>query len=137
MVGRKNQEGQDFIQLEKQGNQTRCNWKEVPMDDPLEKYRKRFRIWKNNRRLERELNHYCSIFKSNGMTIPDTASIRQTIKSKFPNLKPKSKGDLQILAIYHHYNWENESLKPSLEKFGTVRHCEVKNSITRKKRGID
>ena len=92
------------------------------MNDPFKKYRKRFRIWKNNRRLERELNHYCSIFKSNGMTIPDTASIRQTIKSKFPNLKPKSKGDLHILAIYHHYNWENESLKPSLEKFGTVRH---------------
>ncbi len=100
------------------------------MNDPLKKYRKRFRIWKNNRRLERELNHYCSIFKSNGMSIPDTASIRQTIKSKFPNLRPKSKGDLQILAIYHHYNWENESLKPSLEKFGTVRHydwCEEFN----------
>ena len=64
------------------------------------------------------------------MSIPDTASIRQTIKSKFPNLRPKSKGDLQILAIYHHYNWENESLKPSLEKFGTVRHydwCEEFN----------
>ncbi|MDO9565361.1 MAG: glycosyltransferase [Candidatus Desulfaltia sp.] len=26
------------------------------------------------------------------------------------------------MAIYHHYNWENESLKPSLEKFGQVRH---------------
>ena len=94
------------------------------MNDPFKKYRKRFRIWKNNRRLERELNHYCSIFASSGMIIPDTDSIRQTIKSKFPNLKPKSKGNLQILAIYHHYNWENESLKPSLEKFGTVLHCD-------------
>jgi spore maturation protein CgeB len=122
MDERISQEGQDYIQLEKRGNQARCNWKEVPMNDPLKKHRKRFRIWKNNRRLERELNHYCSIFKSNGMTIPDTAFIRQTIKSKFPNLKLKSKGDLQILAIYHHYNWENESLKPSLDKFGTVRH---------------
>jgi spore maturation protein CgeB len=91
------------------------------MNDPFKKYRKRFRIWKNNRRLEQELNHYRSIFNSYGMTIPDTTSIRQTIRSKFPNLKLKSKGDLQILAIYHHYNWENESLKPSLEKFGTVR----------------
>ena len=94
------------------------------MNDPFKKYRKRFRIWKNNRQLERELNHYCSIFASSGMIIPDTDSIRQTIKFKFPNLKPKSKGNLQILAIYHHYNWENESLKPSLEKFGTVRHCD-------------
>jgi spore maturation protein CgeB len=102
----------------------------MPMNDPLKKYRKRFRTWKNNRRLERELNHYCSKFESEGMTIPDTASIRHTIKSKFPNLKFKSKGDLQILAIYHHYNWENKSLKPSLEKFGTVRHydwCEEFN----------
>ena len=94
------------------------------MNDPFKKYRKRLRIWKNNRRLKWELNHYCSIFNSHGMSIPDIASIRQTIKSKFPRLKPKSKGDLQILAIYHHYNWENESLKPSLEKFGTVRHCD-------------
>jgi len=100
------------------------------MNDPFKKYRKRFRIWKNNRRLEQELNHYRSIFNSYGMSIPDTASIQQTIKSKFPDLKPKSKGNLQILAIYHHYNWENESLKPSLEKFGTVRHydwCEDYN----------
>lgn len=92
------------------------------MNDPFKKYRKRFRILKNNLRLEQELNHYRSIFNSYGMTIPDTTSIQQTIKSKFPNLRPKPKGNLQILAIYHHYNWENESLKPSLEKFGTVRH---------------
>jgi spore maturation protein CgeB len=92
------------------------------MNDPFKEYRKRFRIWKNNRRLEQELDHYRSIFNSYGMTIPDATSIRQTIKSKFPNLKPNPKGNLQILAIYHHYNWENESLKPSLEKFGTVRH---------------
>jgi spore maturation protein CgeB len=92
------------------------------MNDPLRKYRKRFRIWLNSLRLEHESNYYHSIFESCSMTIPDEASIRQTIKSKHPNLKPKSKGDLQILAIYHHYNWENESLKPSLEKFGTVRH---------------
>ncbi len=29
---------------------------------------------------------------------------------------------MKIIAIYHHYNWENESLRPSLEKFGQVRH---------------
>ena len=92
------------------------------MNDPLRKYRKRFRIWLNSLRLEHESNYYHSIFESRSLTLPDEASIRQTIKSKHPNLKPKSKGDLQILAIYHHYNWENESFKPSLEKFGTVRH---------------
>jgi len=92
------------------------------MNDPFKKYRKRFRIWKNDRFLERELNYYRSIFNSFGMTIPNYTSIRQSIKSKYPNLRSKPKGNLQILAIYHHYNWENESLKPSLEKFGTVRH---------------
>lgn len=100
------------------------------MNDHLQKYRKKLRAWKNKLRLKRELNHYHSIFKSRGLIIPNEASIRESIKTKFPNLKKKSKGDLQILAIYHHYNWENESLKPSLEKFGSVRHydwCEEFN----------
>lgn len=35
---------------------------------------------------------------------------------------PQARGELNIIAIYHHYNWENEALKPSLEKFGQVRH---------------
>jgi len=54
--------------------------------------------------------------------MPDEEGIRRVIKSRHPNLKSKTKGNLNILAIYHHYNWENESLKPSLEKFGKVRH---------------
>lgn len=100
------------------------------MNYSLRKYRKRFRMWRSNLHLRRELNYYHSTFESYGLTVPDEATIRCTIKSKFPNLKLKSKGHLQILAIYHHYNWENESLKPSLEKFGTVRHydwCEEFN----------
>jgi spore maturation protein CgeB len=44
------------------------------------------------------------------------------MKNKFPSIHPKEKGALKIIAIYHHYNWENESLRPSLEKFGQVRH---------------
>ena len=28
------------------------------MDDPFKNYRKKFRIWKNDRRLKFELNHY-------------------------------------------------------------------------------
>ena len=100
------------------------------MNDPLKKYRRAFRKWKNNVRLNRELNYYHSLFASKGLTIPDETSIRNTIKKKFPNLKQNSKGNLRILAIYHHYNWENESLKPSLEQFGSVRHydwCEEFN----------
>jgi len=37
-------------------------------------------------------------------------------------MRPKPAGCLRIIAVYHHYNWENYSLKPALEKFGTVRH---------------
>jgi hypothetical protein len=92
------------------------------MNDPLKKYRRAFRKWKNNIRLNRELNYYHSLFASKRLTIPDETSIRNTIKKKIPNLKQNSKGNLRILAIYHHYNWENESLKPSLEQFGSVRH---------------
>jgi len=92
------------------------------MSVPLKKYRKQFRTWKNTVRLKRELRYYHSMFESRHLTVPDEEVIRQTIKSKFPDLKPKPKGNLHILAIYHHYNWENESLKPSLEKFGSVFH---------------
>lgn len=92
------------------------------VNDPFKKYRRQFRAWKNKKRLERELDHYNSIFASRHLTIPDDRTIQQTIKQKFSYLKPKPKGELHILAIYHHYNWENESLMPALAKFGTVRH---------------
>ena len=62
------------------------------------------------------------MFQSRGLMVPDENTIRQTIESKYPHSKPKLRGNLNILAIYHHYNWENQSLKPSLEKFGFVRH---------------
>jgi hypothetical protein len=100
------------------------------MNDPFKKYRRAFRKWKNNIRLKRELNYYHYKFEVRDLTMPDETLIREAIKTKFPNLKQKSKGDLKILAIYHHYNWENDSLKPSLEKFGFVRHydwCEEFN----------
>ena len=92
------------------------------MKDPLRKYKRQFRAWKNKRRLKRELHYYASKFDSLHLTLPDEETIRETFKRKFPSLKPTPKGNLNILAIYHHYNWENESLKPSLEKFGQVRH---------------
>lgn len=92
------------------------------MNDPFKAYRRQFRAWKSKKRLEWELDHYNSIFATRHLTIPDDRTIQQAIKQKFPHLKPKPKGELYILAIYHHYNWENESLKPALEKFGIVRH---------------
>ena len=92
------------------------------MNDSFKKYRKRFREWKNKHRLKRELHYYSSKFDSLHLALPDEETIRKTFKQKFPDLKPKPKGKLSILAIYHHYNWENKSLKPSLEKFGPVRH---------------
>jgi spore maturation protein CgeB len=100
------------------------------MNDPLKKYRKQFRIWKNDLRLERERRYYINAFASRDLTIPDEESITREMKKRFPHIRPKAKGALSILAIYHHYNWENESLKPSLERFGQVRHydwCEQFN----------
>jgi spore maturation protein CgeB len=92
------------------------------MNDPLKEYRQRFRSWRDSRRLCRELRHYEAAFTARGLTIPDDSSIRRAMQERFPALRPKPKGDLRILAIYHHYNWENHCLKPALEKFGTVRH---------------
>jgi spore maturation protein CgeB len=92
------------------------------MNDPFKKYRRNFRAWKNSLRLKREWRHYHRLFQSRGLMVPDDETIRQTIESKYPHLQPKPRGKLNILAIYHHYNWENQSLKPSLEKFGFVRH---------------
>ncbi len=81
-----------------------------------------FRSWRNDRRLRHELARYEKLFDVRGLTLPGEEEIQRTIAQRFPVSQPKSKGKLRIIAIYHHYNWENESLKPSLEKFGTVRH---------------
>jgi len=90
--------------------------------DPLKKYRRQFRTWHNDRRLQREQELYEQRFAAHRLVLPDEEAVRRHIREKFPLLKPKKKGSLQILAVYHHYNWENESLRPSLEKFGPVRH---------------
>ncbi len=91
------------------------------MNDPLKKYRRQFRTWKNNRRLKRENEYYIRKFTSLGLTVPDENTLRQELKTVFPHAAVKAKGKLSIIALYHHYNWENEALKPSLEKFGHVR----------------
>ena len=91
------------------------------MNDPTRKCRRRFSSWRNGKRLERENLHYARLFASRGLTIPDEHSIRLAMKDGFPDLLPGARGDLHIVAVYHHYNWEDTSLKPALEKFGTVR----------------
>jgi hypothetical protein len=105
------------------------------MKYPLRKYKRQFRAWKNKRRLKRELHYYASKFDSLHLTLPDEETIRETFKRKFPSLKPTPKGNLNILAIYHHYNWENESLKPSLEKFGQVRHYDWFENFNHQRKG--
>lgn len=92
------------------------------MKDPFQKYRHALRAWKNARKLRRELRFYTSRFDALRLVLPDETTIRNTLSDKFPGKKPKHKGSLNIIAIYHHYNWENESLKPSLQSFGHVRH---------------
>lgn len=74
------------------------------------------------RRLKGELDYYHSRFDSLHLALPDEETIRATMRSRFPGIRPKPQGTLNILAIYHHYNWEDESLRPSLEKLGRVRH---------------
>ena len=92
------------------------------MNDPFKQFRRHFRAWKNKKRLEREGRSYQAIFAARNLVLPVEITIRQILKCKFPALQPKPKGNLNILAIYHHYNWENVSLKPALEKFGPVLH---------------
>ena len=92
------------------------------MKYPFQKYRHALRAWNNSRRLRRELRIYTSRFDALDLVLPDETIIRDTLSGKSPGKKPKQKGSLSIIAIYHHYNWENESLKPSLLSFGNVRH---------------
>ncbi|MDA8125884.1 MAG: glycosyltransferase [Deltaproteobacteria bacterium] len=92
------------------------------MDFPLKAYRKRWRIRRNEKRLRQELDRYESAFKARDLTIPNAADIRKIMKDRFPHLRAKPKGELSLIAVYHHYNWEDHSLKPALEEFGQVRH---------------
>ncbi|MHB8829913.1 MAG: CgeB family protein [Syntrophales bacterium] len=92
------------------------------MNDPFKNTRKKFRLWKNTRRLKTELKGYEAAFALRQLLIPDDTAIRAAIKKRFPDLAPKPKGALSILAVYHNYNWENTALLPALEKFGEVCH---------------
>ena len=90
-------------------------------DGSFKTLQKRFGRWSNTKRLRRELFEYEARFASRGLAIPDDSAIRLALQNRFPGLMPKPKGALSIIAVYHHYNWEDYSLKPAMEKFGTVR----------------
>ncbi|MEK6534530.1 MAG: glycosyltransferase [Thermodesulfobacteriota bacterium] len=80
-------------------------------------------------RLKRELEGYEAAFASRGLAIPDDSAIRLALQNRFPGLRPKPKGALSIIAVYHNYNWEEGALKPALEKFGTVRRYDWFNAF--------
>jgi len=92
------------------------------MTDPFKKYRRRFRIWNNSRKIRKEQQWYQKQFRKAGMHIPDEDLLRRRIHETFPRLASRTTGNIRSIAIYHHYNWENYSLKPALAKFGPVRH---------------
>jgi len=92
------------------------------MNNPLQYLGRSFRLWRNQHRLEQEQIHYRRILLERGLSIPDEAGIRARVAQLFPGRRPKRKGELRILSIYHDYNWEAASLGYALEKFGEVYH---------------
>ncbi|MDH3392626.1 MAG: glycosyltransferase [Desulfobulbaceae bacterium] len=105
------------------------------MNDPFKKYRHRFRRWRNTRRLLRERLRYHDLFVKRDLVVPSETEIQQLCRQRLPNLQPKRKGGLRILAVFHHYNWEKDALLPPLEKFGTVRHYDWANEFDHQARG--
>jgi hypothetical protein len=88
---------------------------------PLQGARKSLRAWRNRRRLEAERAFYEAAFRDRGLAVPDEAAIRDALRRRFPAIRPKPKGTIRTLAVWHNYNWETDALKPSLERFGPVR----------------
>mgnify|MGYP000868974493 FL=1 len=88
----------------------------------LKDLRRRIRSRRQRRRLLDERAFYEGRFASQGLAIPGPSDIRRILRERFPRLAAVPKGRLRTVAVYHHYNWENESLRPSLEKFGPVMH---------------
>jgi hypothetical protein len=89
---------------------------------PLREFRRRLRSRRNQRRLDAERERYLSRFASLGLSVPGEEELRSAILSRFPGRLPRRKGALSILAVYHSYNWEKESLHPALRRFGDVFH---------------
>lgn len=91
------------------------------MNDPLQSYRRRFRRWRNAQRLRKERHYYQQKMHALGLHVPTEEEVGRLLRKKRPDLQAKEPGSLSILALYHHYNWENEALLPSLRQFGQVR----------------
>jgi len=83
---------------------------------------RRYRAWRNRRRLEQEQEFYRRRFRERSLSIPSESEIRARSRNRFPDRLGKNKGELRILSIYHDYNWEGASLGLSLKKFGDVQH---------------
>jgi spore maturation protein CgeB len=86
------------------------------------KLRHQYRAYRKSKRLLKEGAGYQAAFLARHLAIPGEAEICKRVKASFPDARPRNKGELKILAIYHDYNWEGASLAPSLAKFGEV-HC--------------
>ncbi|WP_084691815.1 CgeB family protein [Desulfobacter vibrioformis] len=88
----------------------------------FQRYRRQIRRFRNNKRLEKEALYYKQRFNERRLQVPTENKLRKKYADLFPGIARREKGELSILAIYHHYNWENEALLPSLKKFGRVIH---------------
>jgi spore maturation protein CgeB len=73
-------------------------------------------------RLQNEDDRYANVFAEKMLSIPSRQTIQETIREKFPTLRPALSGELNTIAVYRNYNWENSSLREALSSFGTVRH---------------
>lgn len=84
--------------------------------------RKALRWYWKKRSLAREDAYYAQKISRTGLMVPDTDALAGEMKRRFPDILPKPKGSLSILAVYQHHNWENQSLLSTLQGFGSVRH---------------
>ena len=92
------------------------------MNDPLKTYRHRLRRWRNTRHLARERRRYLELFVKRGLTLPSEEEIRELCRQRLPGMRARVMGQLRVLALFHHYNWESDALLPPLSSFGPVRH---------------
>ncbi len=69
------------------------------MNDPMKKYRRQFRMWKDSRRLRRENEFYVWIFTKLGLSVPDENNLKQELKKDFLSLQPKRK-DHRVLSLF-------------------------------------